>query len=83
MTNELYQRLDDLIKDNKELTIKLAVADSEIANLKVHVKVLEKGQLELSVGLADSNNEVGRLTMRLTHRDADLAIIKRQDKLGK
>jgi len=73
MANELYQRLDDLVMENKELTIKLELSNSEIANLRIEVKRLEDGQLELSVKLDESKNEIGRLGMRLKHHYADLA----------
>lgn len=46
MTNELYKSLDDLVEENKELIIKLELADSVIANLRLEIKKSEDGQLD-------------------------------------
>ena len=83
MANELYQRLDDLVDKNEELTIKLALANSEIANFKIEVNRLEDGHLGLSVKLGDANDEIGRLEMKLKHRYDDLANLRRHNKCGR
>jgi hypothetical protein len=83
MTNELYQHLDGLVAENKALTMKLKLADAEIATLRIEVARLENGQLELSVKLEDANNEVGRIGMVLTHNYDALATLRRHEKFGK
>jgi nitrogen fixation/metabolism regulation signal transduction histidine kinase len=83
MTNQLYQNLDDLLEKNKELSIKLKLADSEVASLRVKVKNTADGNLELLVKLEEANNEVGRLSMQLNHRYEDLSILRRHNKFGK
>lgn len=83
MTNELYHQLDDLIAHNKDLTLRLKLADTEIANLKIEVRRLEDGQLELKVKLADSQSEVGQMVMKLKHRSDALANIKPSSKFEK
>lgn len=58
-------RIDELVKDNAELTIKLQVAETDIDNLKLAIERLEGKNLALTVKLEDANNEIGRLDMVL------------------
>lgn len=58
-------RIDELVKDNAELTIKLQVAETDIDNLKLAIERLEDKNLALTVKLEDANNEIGRLDMVL------------------
>ena len=42
-------RIDELIKDNAELTIKLQIAEADIDNLKLAIERLENNNLALTV----------------------------------
>lgn len=55
--------IDDLIKENTELTLKLHLAEAEIGSLKVEIERLDDGQLALVVKLKDADNEVSRLSV--------------------
>ena len=83
MANELYQSMDGLVEENKELTIKLSLAETLVADLKIEIKRLEDGQLVLDVKLEDSHNEAGRLSLLLKHRYDDLETLRRHIKFGK
>lgn len=83
MTNEIYKNLDQLVGDNKELKLKLQLANDEIASLKIMIEQLESGQLKLAIKLEDSESEVGRLDMVLKHRYEDIAIARKHKKFGK
>lgn len=58
-------RIDELVKYNAELAIKLQVAETDIDNLKSAIGRLEDENLALTVKLEDANNEIGRLDMVL------------------
>lgn len=58
----------ELVKFNKELTVKLQIAETEIGKLHLAVERLENDQIALTVKLEDAENEVGRLDMVLKHR---------------
>lgn len=83
MSNELYQQLEDLLAENKELVLKLKLADEEIATLKIDVGLLKDGQLELGVRLEDSDSETGRLRMQLKHNYDSMETLRRHQKYGK
>ena len=85
MSNESYQerknihqslQIDDLVKENAGLILKLQIADVEVGNLKFEVERLKNGQLVLKMQLEESDNEIGRLNMKLKHQVNDLAFIK-------
>ena len=78
--NKLYHSLDQLLDLNTALTIKLGLADTEVARLKLEVTRLEDGQLSLTVKLQESENEVGRLTMVVTRQKKDEEWLKRHNK---
>ena len=74
----IYQtlRIDELVKENAGLTLKLQIADIEIGHLKFEVEQSKEGQLALIVKLEESDNEVGRLGMVLKHQVKDMEFIK-------
>ena len=71
MPNELYTSIGELVRKNEGLTIKLELADAVIACLRLDVKRLEDGQLELTVKLKDSDIEIGRLDMLVKNEVTD------------
>jgi predicted nucleic acid-binding Zn-ribbon protein len=77
MTNELYKAIDVLTLENGELKIQLFAAEKELGALKVEVKRLEDGALELSVKLEDLTNENARLVMVTNHRVETMEHLKR------
>jgi hypothetical protein len=77
MTNELCKAIDVLSLENGELKIKLFAAEKELGALKVEVKRLENGVLELSVQLEDLINENARLVMVTNHRVETMEHLKR------
>ena len=68
-------RIDELLKNNEDLSIKLELADVEIGNLKLEVDSLKDGILTLTVKLADSDEEVARQSMKLKYRVDDIKTI--------
>ncbi len=78
--NELYQSLDRLLDLNTALTIKLGLADTEVARLKLEVSRLEDGQLTLTVKLQESESEVGRLNMVVIRQEKDEEWLRRHKK---
>lgn len=68
--------IEELVKHSSGLTLKLQLADDEIAKLRLELKKLEDGQIELTVKLEDAKSEVGRLGMVLKHRADGLEDLK-------
>lgn len=80
MTNELYQRMDELVRENAGLTLKLQVAEIEIDNLRLEIERLKNEHLVLTEKLEDAMSEIARLNMMRKRNLNDLETIKR---LGK
>ncbi len=80
MTNELYQRIDELERLNALLTLELQVAGAEIGSFKSTIERLGNEHLALTEKLEEAKNEIARLDMvRKRNRD-NLETIRR---LGK
>jgi len=73
-------RIEEIVKNNGELTIKLQAAETEIGQLTLAIDQLKDGHLLLTVKLEDANNEIGRLGMVLKHQLKDRESISRRDK---
>ncbi len=77
MTNELYQRMDELVNENAELTLKLYDAETVNGSLESANERLVNGLLTVTEKLGNAHNEIGRLRM-VRHRNRDsLEAIKR------
>ncbi len=63
MANELFQHLEALIAENRSLTIKLQIAETEIVSLAQR--------------LADAKNEITRLDMVIKRQRNDSEAIRR------
>jgi hypothetical protein len=68
MKNELYQSLDELVRKNEALTIKLELANIEISKLKMQMKELKDGKISQIVNSQDANNEIGRVNNPIQQR---------------
>jgi hypothetical protein len=77
MGNFLYDTFDLLAIENGELRLKLLAANDEIGNLKLEVKRLEDGSLELSIKLEDIAIEKARMVMVTKHRVEAIEHVKR------
>lgn len=64
-------RIEELVKDNAGLTIKLQLDDTEVGRLKLEMVRMEDNHLALTVKLEDANNEIGRLGMVLKRQGRD------------
>jgi len=73
-------RIEELVKNNGELTIKLQVAEAEVGQLTLAIDQLKDGNLLLTVKLEDANNEIGRLGMVVKHQLKDVESINRRGK---
>jgi hypothetical protein len=72
-------RIDELIRDNTGLIIKLHDSETEIGHLKLAIEQLKDGSLVLTLKLEEANTEIGRLNIKLKRRADDLTFIKRSD----
>ena len=64
--------IEELVKHNAGLTVKLHDAETEVGRLHLIIEQLEDGQLALTVRLEDAGSEIGRLGMVLKHRAESL-----------
>jgi hypothetical protein len=77
MTNELYQRMDELVNENAELTLKLYDVETVNGSLESANDRLVNGLLTVTENLKNAHNEIDRLRM-VRHRNRDsLEAIKR------
>jgi len=61
--------IEDVIKENARLTIKLSKADADLGKLRLEIKRLQEQQNALSIKLQDAENEVSRLYMVVRHQE--------------
>lgn len=80
MTNELYQRMDELVRENAGLILKLQVAEIEVDNLRSEIERMENERLALTGKLEDAKSEIARLDMVMKRRRDDSETVRR---LGK
>jgi predicted nuclease with TOPRIM domain len=76
MTNELYQRMDELVNENTELTLKLYDAETLNGSLESANERLLNGLLTLTEKLKNANDEMGRLRMVRQRNQDSLEAIK-------
>lgn len=76
LVNGWTLKLDELLNNVSDLTIKLALANGEIANLKLEAIKNEDGRIELVAKLEDAQNEEGRLRMVVKHQIDNRELIK-------
>jgi predicted nuclease with TOPRIM domain len=77
MADKLYLRLDELVKENAGLSLKLKAAETEIDSLESANARLGNELLTLNEKLENANNEISRLDMVMKHRRDDLVTIRR------
>ena len=77
MTNELYQRMDELVKENAGLTLKLHEAETVNVSLNLANERLGNGLLTLTEKLENANSEIDRLRMVRHRNQNNLEAIKR------
>lgn len=70
--------IEELVKHNKKLTLKLRISETEVAQLHLEFERVEGENLALVVKLEDANNEIGRLDMVLRHRLDSLESLNRR-----
>ena len=73
MSNELFQRLSDLILENTGLAQKLQAAETENCSLKSANERLMNGLLTVTEKLENANIEIGRLDLMMKRHHEDLA----------
>lgn len=66
--NELYQYIDDLVRKNEALTIKLEFSNAEIVRLKMRVEELESGEESSAVNFQSVNNDTDQLSQSMHKR---------------
>jgi len=85
MTTESYQkrreihqtlRIDELVKENADLTLQLKACEAEIERLKSANERLGDGLLTVTEKLENANNEIDRLDMVMKRHRADSLTIR-------
>jgi hypothetical protein len=63
-------RIDQLVKENAGLIIKLQDSEAAIGRLRFQIERMEDGTQTLTIRLEDSIKEIGRMAVALKHRKA-------------
>ena len=74
MTNQDHSQMNyELSRENQSLMMSLQDQNQKIVDLKLEVKMLEDGHIELTVKLENANKEIERLTIKLEDADNEIA----------
>ncbi len=76
MTNELYQRMDEIVRVNAELTLQLEVAQAQIESLKLTIDLLKNKHSAVTEELEEAKGEIARLDMVRKRNQDSLEMIK-------
>jgi predicted nuclease with TOPRIM domain len=72
--------MDELVRENAGLILKLQVAEIEVDNLRSEIERMENERLALTGKLEDAKSEIARLDMVMKRRRDDSETVRR---LGK